>query len=322
MTVHARTESRIVSFLASGTEIAVALGLQESVIGISHECDWPPDVLDRPRVSRPRFDPAGMDSGEIDRALREAMAEHGSAYEIDEDLLASMAPDIVLTQAVCEVCAVPTPGVRDVVARRSLHADVVSLDAHTVQDILDSILQVGAATGRSGEAADVVAALDARIANVRAAVANAQRPRVLAVEWLDPPFAPGHWVPEMIEIAGGSNLIGTAGSHSAQTTWPDMAGLDPDVLIIMPCGYDLAATKADAARAAQQLRDVAPRAIEQGRAFVVNGSAYFNRSGPRFVTGIEILAGLLHPDRFAAPPRETAEPWPAGHPITDRPGMC
>ncbi|MEX0907023.1 MAG: hypothetical protein WD054_01735, partial [Gemmatimonadota bacterium] len=157
------TTPRIVSFLASGTEIAVALGLQDAVVGISHECDWPPAVLDRPRVSRPRFDPAGLDSGEIDRALRDTMAEHGSAYVIDEPLLASLQPDVVLTQAVCEVCAVPTPGVRDVIARQRSRADVVSLDAHTVSDVLATIVQVGAATGAQGEAAAVVAALDARI---------------------------------------------------------------------------------------------------------------------------------------------------------------
>lgn len=300
---------RIASFLASGTEICVALGLQDAVVGISHECDWPPEVLDRPRLSRPRFDPAGLSSGEIDRALRDAMAAYGSVYAVDDALLKELAPDIVLTQAVCEVCAVPTPGVRELVAREGIGAEVVSLDAHTVQDILDSIVQVGAAAGAEGQAADVVAALTERIDRVRLAVRDAPRPRVLAIEWLDPPFAPGHWVPEMIEIAGGENLVGEVGSHSLQTTWDALTGLDPDVLIIMPCGYDLAATKQDADRAASQLHDVAPRAIAGGRAFIVDGSAYFNRSGPRFVTGIEILAGLFHPGLYDAPLSDTAAAW-------------
>jgi iron complex transport system substrate-binding protein len=300
---------RIASFLASGTEIAVALGLQDSIVGISHECDWPPDVLDRPRLSRPRFDPTGLTSAEVDRALRETMEEHGSVYKVDEALLAELKPDIVLTQAVCEVCAVPTPGVRKLVERRSLGADVVSLDAHTVQDILDSIVQVGAATGAEGQAADVVADLTARIDNVRQAVADTARPRVLALEWLDPPFAPGHWVPEMIELAGGENLVGEAGGHSRQIEWETLRDVDPDVLVIMPCGYGLEATRADADAAAERLRVVAHRAIGAGRAFIVDGSAYFNRSGPRFVTGIEIVAGLLHPDRFAAPPESTAAVW-------------
>jgi iron complex transport system substrate-binding protein len=300
---------RIASFLASGTEIAVALGLQEQVVGISHECDWPPDVLDRPRMSRPRFNPEGLTSGEIDQALRDTMAEHGSAYEVDEALLADLKPDVVLTQAVCEVCAVPAPGVRDVVQRGGMDANVVSLDAHTVQEILDSVIQVGAATGAEGQAADVVAALGERINVVRNAVRDAPRPRVLAIEWLDPPFAPGHWVPEMIEIAGGENLLGEPGAHSTQTTWDELHGMDPDVLIIMPCGYDLQATKRDAAAAAEHLRAAAPRAISEGRAWVVDGSAYFNRSGPRVVTGIEILAGILHPDCHPALPEGTAERW-------------
>lgn len=300
---------RIVSFLASGTEICVALGLQESVVGISHECDWPPDVLDRPRLSRPRFDPRGLTSGEIDSALRDAMQQHGSVYEVDEDLLTQLAPDVVLTQAVCEVCAVPTPGVRELVARRSIPANVVSLDAHTVQDILDSILQVGAATDAKGEAADVVAEIGARIDRVVQAVNGAARPRVLALEWLDPPFTPGHWVPEMVALAGGDNLAGAAGAHSTQTTWEELHGLDPDVLLIMPCGYDLEATKRDAEAARTRLLEVAPRAIAAQRAFVVDGSAYFNRSGPRLINGIEILAGLLHPDLVIAPPADTAEVW-------------
>jgi iron complex transport system substrate-binding protein len=300
---------RIASFLASGTEIAVALGLQDAIVGISHECDWPPEVLDRPRLSRPRFDPSGLSSGEIDAALRAVMQEHGSVYAIDEKLLAELQPDVVLTQAVCDVCAVPTPGVRDAVDRMQLSADVQSLDAHTISDILDSIVQVGAAAGAAGQAADVVAALTQRLERVRAAVEGAVRPRVLAIEWLDPPFAPGHWVPEMIDVAGGENLVGVAGAHSTQTTWDRLAGLDPDVLIIMPCGYDLEATRADADRVAERLRAVAPRAVAAGRAFIVDGSAYFNRSGPRFITGVEIVAGLLHPERFTPPLAGTAEPW-------------
>jgi iron complex transport system substrate-binding protein len=300
---------RIASFLASATEIAVALGLQESVIAISHECDWPPDILDRPRLSRPRFDPAGMTSAEIDSALRAAMSQHGSVYVLDEELLLSLQPELLLTQAVCDVCAVPTAGVHDVVARTGLDCSVVSLDAHTLQDILDSIVQVGAAAGAAGQAADLVAELGARIERVRAGTEGAQRPRVLALEWLDPPFAPGHWVPEMIEVAGGRNLLGAAGAHSAEAAWDELARLDPDVLILMPCGYGLEATRRDADRAADRLRAVAPRAIADGRAFLVDGSAYFNRSGPRVATGIEILAGLLHPDRFPQPPEGTAARW-------------
>lgn len=302
---------RVVSLLASGTEIVHALGAADRLVGISHECDWPPEVLDRPRLSRPRFDPSGLDSGEIDTAVRIAMAEHGSVYEVDAERLAALAPDLVISQAVCEVCAVPTPGVRDLMRTRGIDARLLSLDAHTIDEIQQSIREVGAALGLEARAEQLLEEHEARIARVERAVAGRQRRRVLALEWLDPPFAPGHWLPEMIEIAGGENLLGTAGSHSTQHAWEDVAGLDPDVLIVMPCGYGLDASITDADRFADDLRRVAPRAISSGNAFAVDGSAYFNRSGPRYIDGIEILAGLLHPDVFAVPDATVAARWQA-----------
>jgi len=305
---------RIVSFLASGTEILAALGLEDRIVGISHECDYPQQVLDRPRLSRPRFDPAGMDSGEVDRAVRAAMLEHGSVYEVDADRLTALQPDLILTQAVCEVCAVPTPGVRQLAADNGIDARIESLDAHTSQQILASILQVADAAGVAERGVALVAALRARIDAVRAAVAAEPRKKVLAIEWLDPPFTPGHWVPEMIEAAGGECLVGSAGAHSRQVPWEELGGLDPDVLVIMPCGYDLERSRADADAQAGKLTDAAPRAVADGNAFVVNGSAYFNRSGPRFVDGIEILAGLLHPHRWAHPPADAGALWSPANP--------
>lgn len=297
---------RIVSLLASGTEIVHALGLGENLVGISHECDHPAELMDRPRVSRPRFDPAGLDSGAIDQAVRTAMAEHGSVYEVDGDLLERLRPDLVLTQAVCEVCAVPTPGVREEVRRRGMHAQVLSLDAHTIDDILDSVAAVGRAAAVSERAHRVRGELERRLEAVASAVGERERADVLALEWLDPPFAPGHWVPEMIEAAGGRCLVGTAGDRSQQLEWDALAPLAPDALVVMPCGYDVRASMQDAASHADRLRRVAPGAINAGRAWIVNGSAYFNRSGPRFVRGVEILAALLHPDLFPAPPSNQA----------------
>ena len=300
---------RIASFLASGTEIVAALGLADRLVAISHECDYPSAVLDRPRLSRPRFDPAGMSSGEVDAAVRAAMAAHGSVYEIDRETLLRVRPDLVLTQAVCEVCAVPTPGVAALIAASGLPACVLSLDAHTLAEILDTIRAVGAAAGVEAEATSLCAMLTARLAAVRERVRGAAPARVLAIEWLDPPFAPGHWVPEMVETAGGIDLLGRAAAHSRQCAWEELAGLDPDVLIVMPCGYDLAASVAEAVRFAAPLCRIAPRAIATGRAFAVNGSAYFNRSGPRVVDGVEILGALLHPDcdPGALPPASFAE---------------
>ena len=289
-------EQRIVSLLASGTEIVHALGLGERLVGISHECDYPPELLNRPRLSRPRFDPDGLDSGGIDRAVRAAMAEHGSVYAIDEERLAALAPDLILTQAVCDVCAVPTPGVRETVASLGMNAEVLSLDAHTLRDILDTILEVGDAAEVPERAAELVSELEGRLlaaAGMAVSTESGESPTVLAVEWLDPPFAPGHWVPDQIERAGGRCLVGESGARSLETTWEALGGLDPDVLVIMPCGYGLEASCADADIHAERLAELAPRAVTEGRAFVVDGSSYFNRSGPRAVDGVEILAGLF-----------------------------
>lgn len=291
----AERKQRIASLLASATEITAALGLDNRLVAISHECDYPPRVLDRPRISRPRFDPTGLESAAIDRAVREAMAEHGSVYEIDGDALERLRPDLIMTQAVCEVCAVPTPGVIDVVRARGLGAEVLSLDAHTIDEILETILEVGRTAGDTPRAERYVARLRARLDRVRTAVAPERRPRLLALEWLDPPFAPGHWVPEMIDIAGAESLLGESGGHSREVDWADVDSLDPDVLVIMPCGFGLEASLAAANAHAARLESVAARAISGGRAFAVDGSSYFNRSGPRVVDGVEILAGLLHP---------------------------
>lgn len=300
---------RIVSLLASGTEIVDALGLGECLVGISHECDHPPHLLDRPRVSRPRFDPEALSSGEIDAAVRQAMAEYGSVYEVDEAVLEKLDPDIIITQAVCDVCAVPTDGVREVLGARGIEAEVVSLDAHTIDEILASVTQVARAAGSPEIAREAGGSLRSRLDAVRAAVRDAVAPRVLGIEWFDPPFAPGHWVPEMIELAGGRNLLGEAGQPSREVPWDEMGDLDPDALLLMPCGYGLDASRADADAHAEHLGEVAPRAIAEGRAWVVDASSYFNRSGPRFVTGVEILGGLLHPNRLPTPDGTVAAVW-------------
>lgn len=295
---------RIASLLASATEVVYALGLGDQLVAISHECDYPPEALSKPRVSRPRFDPQGLNSRAIDGAVRAAMTEHGSVYLLDRDRLRAEQPDLILTQAVCQVCAVPTSLAEDAVRSLDRGAQVISLDAHCVEDILQTIRQVGAAVGARGRAELVVAGLEMRLDRVRRAVARLERPRVLAIEWLDPPFAPGHWVPQMIALAGGTCLAGETGRPSRQVSWDELAGLDPDVLIVMPCGYGLEASRREAEAHAEHLRRIASRALTSGRAYVVDGSSYFNRSGPRVVDGIEILAALLHGDRF--PPVDLA----------------
>jgi iron complex transport system substrate-binding protein len=290
---------RIVSLLASGTEIAFALGRGDAVVGISHECDYPPEALDRPRVSRPRFDPTGRSSAEIDAAVREARATQGGVYELDAELLRRLEPDLILAQAVCEVCAVPT----SLAAAAGRVVDpaprVLSLDAHSLDGILEAIRRVGIAAEATGDADALVRRARARLEAVRAAVADRPAVTVLAIEWLSPPFLPGHWTPEMIELAGGRVVGGAAaGRPSRQVAWADLEPLDPDVVIVMPCGYDLTAARADADAHADALLRTAPRAAAAERVWVVDGSAYFNRSGPRAVDGVEILGAMLHPDRF------------------------
>jgi iron complex transport system substrate-binding protein len=300
---------RIASLLSSATEIVYALGLQDHLVAISHECDWPPQALHLPRLSRSRFNPAGLTSGEIDAEVRRCMVEYGSVYEIHTDALRDVRPDIILTQAVCEVCAVPTGSVHDAVAELSFHPEVVSLDAHTVAGIFATMRQVADAAGQSALGTAAVDRLTARLDHVAEAVAHRPRPRVLALEWLEPPFAPGHWIPEMVTMAGGDNLLGKAGGRSVEVPWERVDGSDPDHLLLLPCGYDLAAARADADRSRERLYAAAPRALREGRA-TLGHSAYFSRSGPRIVEGTEALAAWLHPDAGLRAPREPIlEPW-------------
>ena len=213
------------------------------------------------------------------------MRDHGSVYEIDVAAIRALEPDLILTQGICDVCAVPQSQVLDA----SLDAQVVTLDAHDLNAIFQSIRDVGLATGVSERAEGLLAELQGRIAAVRARVAKRPRPRVLALEWLDPPYVPGHWVPELIDIAGGELLAGTTRRPSYRMEWSDLQGLDPDVLLIMPCGFDLNATFREAAVHRRELRTVG------GRVHLLDASAYFSRSGPRVVDGLEILASAIFP---------------------------
>jgi iron complex transport system substrate-binding protein len=301
---------RIASLLASATEMVCALGLADRLVAISHECDYPPDVTRKPRISRARFDPASLDSAGIDRAVRAAMARDGSPYALDSEALKRAAPDVILAQAVCEVCAVPTTLAQEAASALAPPPRVISLDAHTLADVLASVETLGRQLGVPERAVVLRREWQDRLDRVRTAVQGEGRPSVLAMEWLAPPFVPGHWVPDMIDAAGGRNLAGNPGRPSREVRWTDLEGLDPDVLIVMPCGFDLVRARDAANQHAAALRAVAPRAIAAGRAFVVDGSAYFNRSGPRVVDGVEILAALLHPERIrGVTPRDGADLW-------------
>jgi len=289
---------RIASLLPSATEIVCALGLEDRLVGISHSCDHPSPIRGKPRLTRPRFPLDGRTSGEIDAAVRQALREFGSVYEVDAERLAAVGPDLLLTQGVCEVCAVPTRDAAAAAAALASCPSVLALDAHDLAGVLDTIRLVGRAGGVPQRAERCVRDIERRIAAIQARVATRPAPRVLALEWLDPPFVPGHWVPEMVALAGGSLLRGAAGRPSFAVPWEELAGLDPDVLLVMPCGFDLVAARADADRYRASLGAAAPRAIRSARAYAVDANAHFSRPGPRIADGVELLAALLHPDVF------------------------
>lgn len=274
---------RIVSLLPSATEIVCALGLEDQLVGISHSCDYPASVLDLPRLSRPRAKLDGLSSGEIDEAIRATLREYGSVYEIDIAAIRALEPDLVITQGICEVCAVP----ESQVVAASVGSQILTIDAHDLDAIFASIRAIGCATGAIAQAESLVADMQRRIAVVQQRVAGRARPRVLALEWLDPPYAPGHWVPELIDAAGGELLAGTARRPSFPMQWSDLAELHPDVVLVMPCGFDLEETRRDAERHAEQLGSLG------GRLHLLDASAYFSRSGPRVVDGLEILASTI-----------------------------
>jgi len=302
--------NRIVSLLPSATEIVYALGLGDRLVGVSHSCDYPREVRGKPVFTRPRFAPEGLSSGEIDAAVRDALRRFGSVYQVDAEGLAAAQPDLILTQGICEVCAVPARDAEVVALRLASCPTVLTLDAHDIAGVLDTIRAVGRAGGVPERAEECACEIERRIAAVRAGVAGRPAPRVLGLEWLEPPFVPGHWVPEMIGLAGGVSLSGTARRPSYAVSWKDLAALDPDVLLIMPCGFDLARAREEADRYAPDLRRLAPRAIRAGHAFVVDASSHFSRPGPRVADGVELLATLLHPGECRGVPLEArAATW-------------
>jgi iron complex transport system substrate-binding protein len=307
---------RIVSLLPSATEIVFALGLGDHLVGVSHECDYPPEAATRPAVTRSLL-PAGLGQAEVDREVKRLLAEYGTIYELDRELLDRLQPDLILTQRLCYVCAVGYEQVCAAVEALGTGAHIISLEPEGLDDIFDTILTVGRAAGREEVARRLVGKLRARIGQVRARVAGRlPRPRVLALEWLDPPLAGGHWVPEMVELAGGHDLFGRPREPAVRLDWARVVEADPDVIILMPCGYDLAG----ALEAARTLTAVPEweglRAVRTGRVYAVDGSAYFNRPGPRVVDGVAVLAEVLHPDvcRGIAPPGSWAH-LPLGQPV-------
>ena len=287
---------RIVSLVPSATETLFALGLGDEVIAVTHECDWPPEALDRPKITRDLIEP-GLSAREIDAAVRERTDRGESIYELDADRLADLQPDLIVTQALCAVCAVSYDDVRAVAERIPSRPRVISLDPNTIGEALGDVRTLAEATDRRDEGVALVHDASMRIDRVRLAVRAARRPRVAALEWLDPPFVAGHWTPQLIDYAGGEDVLGLAGEPSEVTSWELVAAAQPDVVVVMPCGYDAPRAREEAETYRDRLDS-----LGAGQVVAVEAAAYFSRPGPRLVDGLELLAWLLHPDRFPEPP--------------------
>jgi len=288
---------RIVSLVPSATEMLFELGLGDDVAAVTHECDHPPEVQTLPKVTRDVLGP-GLAPAEVDRAVRELTEQGRSIYELDEEALRRLQPDLIVTQALCTVCAVSYDDVRAIADRLDSRPTVVSLDPHTLGEVLGDVRTLAQATDSKDAGVDLVQDAAARIDRVRLAVRDAEPVRVAAIEWLDPIYVAGHWTPQMIEYAGGLDVLGMPGEHSERRTWEELQAARPEVVVVMPCGYD-------AERAAQEAHDFGEELATLGarRVVAVDAAAYFSRPGPRLVEGLELLGHVLHPDRLPeAPP--------------------
>lgn len=288
---------RIVSLLPSTTEILFAIGAGDQVVGVTFECDTPVEARTRTIVSTTAI-PEGLSPRDIDAFVSKAMAAGEDLYHLDAGALGALDADLVVTQDLCAVCAVDVSVVDDALAYLGCRAEVLTIDPHTLDEVLDSVTALGTATGCEGSAGRLVAGLRQRLYAVEQEVRGAPRPRALVLEWTDPAFAPGHWVPEMVTLAGGLNALGTAGEKSVRVTWDAVRESAPDVIVCAPCGYDLEGSVA-----------LARKAIDDGElppgipVWAVDANASFARPGPRLVDGVEALAAVLHPDA-TQPPRQ------------------
>jgi iron complex transport system substrate-binding protein len=281
---------RIVSLLPSATEIVYLLGLSDALVGVTHECDWPPEAGSKPRVSHSML-PVGATPAEIDRLVGSSASGGAPTHVLDKEVIRELSPDLVLTQDLCAVCAVPAGHLRAALDQIGIDAEVVSLDPSSLEEVLRDVVSVGRATGTQRRAEEIASRLRRRLARVEAAVAGRGRPRVFALEWADPPFSGGHWVPEMIELAGGQALGSARGLPSRRITWEEVARAEPEVLVFMPCGYDL-----DGARSQVPELLERPELAEVASVYAAGANGYFSRPGPRLVDGVEALAWALHED--------------------------
>jgi iron complex transport system substrate-binding protein len=292
---------RIVSLLPSATEIVCTIGPRDDLVGVTHECDFPESVRELPKVTRTRI-PTEASSRQIDALVRERLSGKQALYSLDAEALQRLRPDLIVTQALCDVCAVAESEVQRAAASLPGAPRVLNLEPTRLGEVLAAIGEVGLATGRESEAKIVMASLQARIDSVAATASRAKtQPRVMLLEWLDPPFTSGHWNPELVELAGGREVLGKAGERSREASWREIAAADPEVMVIACCGFS-------AQRTASELHIVRDRpewpslaCVRAGRVHIVDGNAYFSRPGPRLVDSLEILAAAIHPELFSQP---------------------
>jgi iron complex transport system substrate-binding protein len=287
---------RIVSLVPSATEMLFALGVGDEVTAVTHECDYPADVLDLPKVTRDVIGP-GLGPAEIDRAVRELTEQGRAIYELDEAALSRLQPDLIVTQALCAVCAVSYEDVRAIAERLDSQPQVLSLDPHTLGEVLGDVRTLAQATDSKDAGVELVRRAASRIDRVRLAVRAAEPVKVAALEWLDPVFVAGHWTPQLIEYAGGYDLLGMPGEHSEQRTWDEVRAAEPEVVIVMPCGYDADRALEEAYAYGDELASLGAR-----RVVAVDAAAHFSRPGPRLIEGLELLGHILHPDRLPEAP--------------------
>ena len=286
---------RIVSLVPHATELLFALGLGDELVAVTHECDHPPQALRRPRVTRDVL-PGGLSAGEIDAAVRERTLQGEAIYELDRDALARLEPDLIVTQALCPVCAVSYDEVQQIAEQLPTRPQVIALDPKTLGETLGDVRTLAEATDRRDRGVELVGQATGRIDRVKLAVRSQPPVRVAALEWLDPVYVAGHWTPQMIELAGGEDVLGLSGEASQVVSWEQVAAARPGVVVAMPCGYDAERALAEAHSFAAELA-----ALGAQRIVAVDASAYFSRPGPRLVDGLELLGQILHPECFNAP---------------------
>jgi iron complex transport system substrate-binding protein len=293
---------KICSLVPAATEVLFALGLGDRVVGVTHECDWPPEAAERPVVTAAIVETGELASAEIDRAVAHAAADGKPLYAVDAEAWQRVDADVVIAQELCEVCAVTTDQLDEIVSARSVDVDAVGYSPSTLDDVLDCIVSLGIRFGAEGAADELTGGMRARLDRVRAALADVDSsPRVFISEWLDPPFAAGHWVPDMVTVAGGTEVAGMSGEPSYRMRWTDVAALEPDVVVLAPCGFDLDRTLTEVVTLDLSANLLGTPARQESRVFAVDANAHFSRPGPRLVDGVELLAYLLHPDAYSDP---------------------